>query len=90
MNIAWVPAQAGTHPRSPDAFRLSARQPYGTLYIGSIFDLVRRVTEHKARAVPGFTAKYGVDRLVWFEVHDTLETALLRERQIKSVSGIGR
>jgi len=34
-------------------------------------------------AVPGFTAKYGVDRLVWFELHETLESALVRERQIK-------
>ena len=56
---------------------------YGTLYVGSTTDLARRVWEHKTRAVPGFTAKYGVDRLVWFEVHQTLEAALIRERQIK-------
>lgn len=62
---------------------LLASKPYGTLYIGSTFDLARRVAEHKSRAVPGFTAKYRVDRLVWFEVHDVLESALLRERQIK-------
>src|SRR5438874_7732892 len=60
-----------------------ASQHYGTLYIGSTTDLARRVWEHKTRAVPGFTAKYGVDRLVWFEVHETLESALVRERQIK-------
>ena len=51
---------------------LLASQPYGTLYIGSTSDLVRRVWEHKAKAVPGFTAKYGVDRLVWFERHDDI------------------
>jgi putative endonuclease len=56
---------------------------YGTLYVGSTFDLLRRVAEHKTRAVPRFAAKYGVDRLVWYEVHETLESALLRERQIK-------
>jgi putative endonuclease len=62
---------------------LLASRLYGTLYCGSTADLARRVYEHKARAVPGFTAKYGVDRLVWFEVHEILETALVRERQIK-------
>ena len=39
--------------------------------------------EHKSRAVPGFTAKYGVDRLVWYEAHEALEGALIRERQIE-------
>jgi putative endonuclease len=60
-----------------------ASQHYGTLYVGSTTDLARRVWEHKIRAVPGFTKQYGVDRLVWFEVHETLEAALVRERQIK-------
>jgi len=60
-----------------------ASRHYGTLYVGSTTDLARRVWEHKTRAVLGFTAKYGVDRLVWFEVHQTLEAALVRERQIK-------
>jgi putative endonuclease len=63
---------------------LPASQPNGTLYIGSTSDLVRRVWQHKAQAVPGFTAKYGVDRLVWFECHDTLEAAMLREKRIKN------
>ena len=62
---------------------LLASQPQGTLYVGMTDDLVRRVWQHKVKAVPGFTAKYGVDRLVWFEPHETLETALRRERQIK-------
>jgi len=62
---------------------LLASKPYGTLYIGSTFDLLRRVAEHKARAVPGFTAKYRVDRLVWFEPHERMAAAARRERQIK-------
>jgi putative endonuclease len=62
---------------------LLASKPYGTLYVGSTFDLPRRVFEHKARAVHGFTAKYAVDRLVWYEAHETLESALIRERHIK-------
>ena len=39
--------------------------------------------EHKIKAVPGFTARYGVDRLVWFESHDSAEAAMLREKQVK-------
>ncbi len=62
---------------------LLASKPNGTLYVGSTSDLVRRVWEHKEKVVPRFTAKYGVDRLVWFERHDTLETAMLREKRIK-------
>ena len=62
---------------------LLASQHYGTLYVGSTNDLARRIWEHKTKAIPGFTTKYGVDRLVWFEVHETLEGALIRERQIK-------
>ena len=42
-----------------------------------------RVWEHKVKAVPGFTAKYGVDRLVWYEQHASLEAAFARERQLK-------
>jgi putative endonuclease len=63
---------------------LLASKPQGTLYVGSTSDLVRRVWEHKLKAVRGFTAKYGVDRLVWFERHDTLEEAMKREQRIKS------
>ena len=51
---------------------LSSR-PNGTLYTGMTDDLPRRVMEHKIKLAPGFTAKYGVDRLVWFEVHETRE-----------------
>jgi putative endonuclease len=60
-----------------------ASQQRGTLYVGMTDDLVRRVWEHKMKLVPGFTAKYGVDRLVWFEAHQTREAAWRRERQIK-------
>jgi len=62
---------------------LLASKPRGTLYIGSTSNLVRRVWEHKLKAVPGFTENYGVDRLVWFENYETLEAAMQRERRIK-------
>jgi putative endonuclease len=60
-----------------------ASRPHGTLYIGKTNDLLRRSTEHRSKVVPGFTAKYGVNRLVWFEAHETLESVFRRERQMK-------
>ena len=56
---------------------------HGTLYVGSTTDLPQRVWQHRSKAVPGFTQRHGVDRLVWFESHDGIETAALRERQLK-------
>jgi putative endonuclease len=55
----------------------------GTLYIGMTDNLARRVWEHKIGAVPGFTKKYSVKMLVWYEVHQSRETAFQRERQLK-------
>jgi putative endonuclease len=63
-------------------YLLSSR-PNGTLYVGMTRDLLKRGWEHKIKAVPGFAARYGVDRLVWFEQHESLESAFARERQIK-------
>jgi putative endonuclease len=58
-------------------------KPYGTLYTGMTADLLKRIWEHKNKVVSGFTKQYGVDRLVWFEAHETEEAALRREKQIK-------
>jgi putative endonuclease len=55
----------------------------GTLYVGMTDDLIRRAWEHKIGAVPGFTRKYGVKLLVWYEVHELRESAFQRERQLK-------
>jgi putative endonuclease len=55
----------------------------GTLYIGMTDDLVRRAWEHRTGAVRGFTRQYGIKMLVWFEQHETRESALQRERQLK-------
>ena len=55
----------------------------GTLYIGVTNNLVRRVWEHKNDVVEGFTKKYGVHQLVWYEVADTPGTAIAREKQLK-------
>ena len=56
----------------------------GTLYVGVTGNLVRRVWQHRDHQVDGFTRRYGVDRLVWFEQHDSMESAILREKQIKA------
>ena len=55
----------------------------GTLYIGVTNDLVRRVYEHREKFVEGFTKKYGVAKLVYFEVHSDIEAAITREKQMK-------
>jgi putative endonuclease len=60
-----------------------ASQRNGTLYTGYTDDLFRRATEHKAHSLPGFTSKYGVALLVWFEEHESRESAFVRERRIK-------
>jgi putative endonuclease len=63
---------------------LPAREPaQGTIYCGSTDELLTRVAHHKAKRFSGFTAKYGVDRLVWFESHPSRDQAFLRERRIK-------
>jgi putative endonuclease len=62
---------------------LTASKPNGTLYAGVTRDLVRRTFEHKSKAVAGFTQRYGVDRLVWFETYDDPLTAIAREKEIK-------
>lgn len=55
----------------------------GTLYVGVTNDLERRVYEHKEKLVPGFTARYRIDRLVFFETTDDVRVAIEREKQIK-------
>nr|WP_297173630.1 GIY-YIG nuclease family protein [Thermomonas sp.] len=58
----------------------------GTLYTGVTSNLVQRVWQHKEGAVEGFTKKYGVKVLVWYEVHEIMESAITREKQIKAGS----
>lgn len=56
----------------------------GTLYIGVTSDLVKRVWQHKNDFVEGFTKQYGVHTLVWYEVHETMESAIAREKALKN------
>jgi putative endonuclease len=55
----------------------------GTLYLGITNDLVRRVYQHKTRALPGFTSQYRVNQLVWYECYDAPINAIAREKELK-------
>ena len=68
--------------RQPCVYMLVSRRN-GTLYVGVTSNLVRRVWEHRTDAVEGFTRRYGVHALVWYEVHDEMRTAIAREKAIK-------
>jgi putative endonuclease len=68
------------------AVYILASQPRGTLYAGVTSDLISRVWQHKNNMVEGFTQKYGVHILVYFELHATMYEAIGREKQIKAGS----
>jgi len=55
----------------------------GTLYIGVTSDLIQRIWQHKQKLIGGFTKKYNVGKLVYFEVHADVESAIIREKQMK-------
>ena len=62
---------------------IMTNRPDGVLYVGVTSDLLRRVHEHRTGAIVGFTKRYNLHRLVWFEEHGTAEQAILREKRIK-------
>ncbi|MBX9903224.1 MAG: GIY-YIG nuclease family protein [Burkholderiales bacterium] len=68
--------------KHPCVYLLASRRN-GTLYIGVTSDIVKRIWEHKNDAVEGFTKRYGVHILVWCEAHETMESAITREKTIK-------
>ncbi len=71
-----------TRPKQPCVYLLASKRN-GTLYIGVTSDLIQRVWQHKDDLVEGFTKRYGVHTLVWYELHDTMEHAIAREKAIK-------
>ena len=68
--------------KQPTVYML-ASSPNGTLYVGVTSDLISRIWQHKNDVADGFTRTYGVHDLVWFEQHQTMESAILREKAIK-------
>jgi len=69
--------------RQPCVYLLASKRN-GTLYTGVTSSLVKRIWEHKNNLAEGFTSKYGVHTLVWYEVHSTMESAIQREKAIKN------
>ncbi len=65
------------------AVYLLASHRNGTLYAGVTSDLPKRIWQHRNHVVEGFSSKYGVGQLVWFELHESMESAILREKRIK-------
>jgi len=71
-----------TRGLQPAVYLLASRRN-GTLYVGVTSDLRKRIAEHRDGLIEGFTKDYGVNRLVWFEQHATMDAAILREKRIK-------
>ncbi|MEE4601033.1 MAG: GIY-YIG nuclease family protein [Desulfobacteraceae bacterium] len=69
--------------KQPAVYILASKRN-GTLYIGVTSNLVKRIWEHKNNMVEGFTKRYTVHRLVWYELHDSMESALTREKRLKN------
>ena len=68
--------------KRPCVYILASKRD-GTLYVGVTSDLIRRVWQHKNDLVEGFTKRYGVHTLVWHESHETMESAITREKNLK-------
>ncbi len=68
--------------KQPAVYILASKRN-GTLYIGVTSDLVKRIWEHKNNMVKGFTKRYGVHHLVWYEVHESMKSAIEREKRLK-------
>ena len=71
------------HDEFQPAVYILASKRNGTLYTGVTSDLIGRVYQHREEVMPGFTSKHGVKRLVWFEQHATMDSAITREKRIK-------
>jgi putative endonuclease len=71
--------------KQPAVYIMASRQN-GTLYIGVTSNLPQRAWQHREGVADGFTARYGCKLLVWFELHETMESAILREKQLKAGS----
>ncbi len=68
--------------KQPAVYILASKRN-GTLYIGVTSDLVKRIWEHKNDMVEGFTKRYSVHQLVWYELHENMESAIEREKRLK-------
>ena len=72
----------GAVDKQPAVYILASKRN-GTLYVGVTSDLEKRIWEHRNNMVEGFTKRYGVHRLVWYELHESMESAIQREKRLK-------
>ena len=75
--------------KQPCVYMLASHRN-GTLYIGVTSNLIKRIYEHRSDAVEGFTNKYNVHNLVWYEVHADMVQAIVREKQLKKWSRVAK
>ena len=75
--------------KQPAVYIMASRRN-GTLYVGVTSDLIRRIYEHKNHLVDGFTKKYDCIKLMYYEIHDNMEAAITREKQIKAGSRLNK
>ena len=68
--------------RQPCVYIL-AKASHSTLYTGVTSNLFARIHQHREGLTPGYASRYGIKRLVWFEIHETMDSAIQREKQIK-------
>ena len=66
------------------AVYILANKRNGTLYVGVTSNLVKRVWEHKNNVVKGFSKRYNIHQLVWYELHESMESAIRKEKRLKS------
>jgi putative endonuclease len=78
-----IPADAGIQAVKQPCVYLLASRRNGTLYVGVTSDIIKRIWEHKNDIVEGFTKRYVVHTLVWYEMHENMESAILREKTVK-------
>jgi putative endonuclease len=98
--LSFLGIQAlSSFPRKRESSDLALKQPavyilashrIGTLYVGVTSDLVGRTWQHREHVIDGFSTKYGIDQLVWYELHPTMESAITREKRIKKWNSNGR
>ena len=83
-DIIWVFVQHSRNDDEPSYVYILASQRNGTLYVGATTDLIKRSWEHKNKFIPGFTAKYNVHMLVYYEMHELYIEAARREKRFKN------
>ena len=83
-----MPVLIGWRKKVPCVYILASGQ-YGTLYIGVTSEACARISAHRQKLIPGFTKRYGVTMLVYYEFHGTMEDAIIREKQLPQVVVVG-